>query len=79
MDREEVNDMAGERPIDKKKKSNHRCINCDQWDKCVPNPDYPRRDCDHEYICPKAGDKPVTYWNRCPLFNWNPGKDYLPD
>lgn len=61
------------RPIDKSKTSNHRCINCSAWDNRVKNK---TRDwSDPSWHCPKSG-KDINYWNRCPLFRWNPNKVY---
>lgn len=61
------------RPIDKSKPSNHRCINCEAWDKAT---DFPAKHwSDQVKYCPEA-DKGINYWNCCPLFRWNPNKVY---
>lgn len=61
------------KPIDKSKKSNKRCINCEFWDKATVLPmkfyDDPDRNCD------KSG-KDINYWNCCKMFQWNPNKLY---
>ena len=61
------------RPIDKSKPSNRRCINCESWEKATALPvrcwDDPQKHCGE-------ADKDINYWNRCPLFRWNPNKVY---
>lgn len=61
------------RPIDKSKPSNHRCVNCEEWGKATDFQGKHWRD--PVKYCEKAG-KGINYWNRCPLFRWNPHKTY---
>lgn len=56
-----------EKPIDKTKKSNRRCVNCEHYpsDKTV-------------YIetkCKETG-RQINYWNCCKLFCWSTRKPY---
>lgn len=67
--------MPEPKPIDRSKPSNHRCINCAFYPSRIPNPDH-RHYNDPEDICPTAGNKLISYWNRCPKFTWNPNKIY---
>lgn len=65
--------MPEPRPIDKSKPSNHRCINCTEWDKATKLPT--RHWSDPEKHCDTA-NKDINYWNRCKHFQWNPNKLY---
>lgn len=65
--------MPDPRPIDKSKPSNHRCINCAAWPNAKSIP--ARHWSDPEKHCDEA-NKDINYWNRCPLFRWNPDKLY---
>lgn len=55
------------KPIDKSKKSNRRCCNCEYYpnkaDYFVPNP------------CEKKS-RLVNYWNCCESFTWSSKKTY---
>lgn len=48
------------KPIDKTKKSNIKCVNCENWykSKNIPDP-----------FCLLTGDN-KNYWNRCKQFEW---------
>lgn len=65
--------MSNQRPIDKTKKSNHRCINCIHWAEKRP---YHAVTCfDPQFYCP-VGKRDMDYWNCCKQFEWNPNKLY---
>ena len=61
------------RPIDKSKPSNKRCVNCVFWNS-AKKITMLRWDTKERH-CEEAGYD-VNYWNRCPLFQWNPEKLY---
>ena len=60
------------KPIDKSKKSNRRCVNCEFW------PTYAGVRLDSKPFC-KTGNRTCEYWNHCSQFKWNPNKRYLPE
>ena len=62
------------RPVDKTKRSNRRCVNCRYWSTSVLNSNY-RPYKDHSYICAHSG-KSIDYWNCCSKFEWSPTKTY---
>lgn len=64
------------RPIDKRKPSNKRCVNCAEWPKATKNP--VRCWSDPAKHCGMSG-KDINYWNRCALFSLNPDKLYKED
>ena len=55
------------KPIDRSKKSNRRCCNCEY---CPEGMQY-----DFVTYC-RIGDKQVSYWNCCHLFEWSSRKTY---
>lgn len=70
----EMENVTMERPIDKSKKSNRRCVNCINWPNCrrLPLKHYN----DKFYHC-DVGDRDMDYWNCCQHFQWNPTKTYV--
>lgn len=65
--------MPEPRPIDKSKPSNHRCINCTEWDKATK---LPTRHWSDPEKHGETANKDINYWNRCKHFQWNPNKLY---
>lgn len=57
-----------EKPIDKSKKSNRRCCNCEYRPEGM--------NYDWSTYC-EIGDKQVAYWNCCHLFVWTSRKQYV--
>lgn len=68
---------ATDRPIDRSKKSNRRCVNCAHW------PDKKHAQGSRRYDEPAfrcdvpPGGKAIEYWHCCPCFRWNPDKSYI--
>lgn len=61
-------------PIDKTKRSNRRCVNCQHYHKRTERTI--RFYGDKLFHCPVA-DKDIDYWNCCKYFQWAAGKDYV--
>ncbi len=65
-----------ERPIDKTKKANRRCINCAHWrTRKVLNEYSGESQCLNSDIAPTP--KVINYWNCCRCFTWSPDKQYV--
>lgn len=71
------------KPIDKTKKANRRCGNCEHFVSCPQSPDHDDMEgyirygrIPHQKVCPTAGDKPINYWNCCKHFQWASSKTY---
>lgn len=60
--------------INRSKKSNRRCWNCEHWDKARLVRDGPLLQ-DRRFHCDVA-DHDINYWNCCAYFKWNPEKEY---
>ena len=71
--------MKQERPIDRSKPSNRRCINCIHYPERVPNPKFDKmQGCfsrEKPDVCPTMRVA-IDYWNSCAYFEWNPDKTY---
>ena len=60
--------MKEPKPIDKTKKSNRRCINCEHFP--MRTSCYKPRHCD-------LADRDIEYWNCCKAFEWAKSKRYV--
>jgi len=63
------------RPIDKSKRSNRRCINCEAW----PGYTDAQRHFEGQGRSPycERAKRECEYWHCCKQFSWNPEKTYL--
>lgn len=59
--------MKMENPIDKTKKSNRRCCNCEH---------YPSDNTVYIEVQCRANKRKVNYWNCCYQFEWSSRKEY---
>ena len=57
----------GDRPIDRTKKSNRRCVNCEH---------YPSEKTECSAVQCRKNARVVNYWNCCYQFEWSTRKKY---
>lgn len=65
--------MSVKKPIDKSKKSNRRCVNCEHWKDRTIIHDFRSK---FTANCDTIGCS-INYWNCCAYFEWAKDKEYI--